>query len=174
MNQARPTRAQAAQPNQARPTRAQPAQPNQARPTRAERAPKPSRAQTTADTETTTTREGKPARATNVRPADAATRSAGRSRKDPDAGTAKPKPAPFTCTLVTLEAPRGGQLDVRGDGFGATPVVRIGGKVTRILRRNDTEIRVQIPRDSNGGPVTVQSSGETVECGSLTIIGTNR
>ena len=53
-------------------------------------------------------------------------------------------------------------------------MVRIGGKVTRILRRNDTEIRVQIPRDSNGGPVTVQSGGETVECGSLTIIGTNR
>ncbi len=114
----------------------------------------------------------KPARSTVVRPSDSASRPAGRSRKDPDA---KPtdKPA-FTCTLVTTEAPRGGQLDVHGDNFGATPVLRIGGKVTRILRRNTTDIRVQIPTDSNGGSVTVQSNGTTVECGTLTIIGTNR
>lgn len=76
--------------------------------------------------------------------------------------------------MVTTEAPRGGQIDVRGEGFGATPVVRIGGKVTRILRRNATEIRVQIPRDSDGGSVTVQAAGNTAECGALTIIGTNR
>ena len=96
----------------------------------------------------------------------------GRGRKEPEA---KPEAKPaFTCSLVTTEAPRGGQLDVRGDDFGPTPVLKIGGQVTRILRRNTTEIRVQIPRDSNGGSVTVISKGSTVECGTLTIIGTNR
>lgn len=80
----------------------------------------------------------------------------------------------MTCSLLANEAPRGGQLDLHGEGFGATPVVRIGGKVTRILRRNATDIRVQIPRDSNGGSVTVHAGSESTECGTLTIIGTDR
>lgn len=79
-----------------------------------------------------------------------------------------------TCTVVTEEAPRGGRLDVSGSGFGQTPIVRIADKVTRILMRTADTISVQIARDSDGGPVTVEASGVRTPCGWLTIIGKDR
>jgi hypothetical protein len=78
---------------------------------------------------------------------------------------------PKDCNLLVKEAPRGGQLEVQGQKFGASPVVRVGNQVTRILRREQDKISVQIPRNSNGGPVTVLVAGKKQECGSLTIIG---
>jgi hypothetical protein len=90
---------------------------------------------------------------------------------------AKPKasPAPkapaISCTLLTVEAPRGGRLEVEGHGFGRAPLVRIGGKVTRMIERTETRIAVQIPADSNGGPVTVTNGKLRAECGTLAIIG---
>jgi len=117
---------------------------------------------------------GKPAPAAHVLPSGGATRSAGRGRKDPEPTPTKKPTAVISCSLIASEAPRGGQLDLHGEGFGATLVVRIGGKVARILRRNATDIRVQIPRDSAGGSVTVHAGATTGECGSLTIIGTDR
>jgi hypothetical protein len=134
----------------------------------------PSRAPSSTRAAEATRSRSKPTQPTRVLPSAGASRSADRSRKDPDTAPTKKPAATITCSLVANEAPRGGQLDVHGDGFGATPVVRIGGKVTRILRRNATEIRVQIPRDSDGGAVTVHAGGAVGECGSLTIIGTDR
>lgn len=79
----------------------------------------------------------------------------------------------LSCKLLTLEAPRGGLLEVQGEGFGKTPLVRIGSKVTRIVERQVNKVSVQIPRDSNGGKVTMQSGKQRASCGTLTIIGKN-
>lgn len=80
----------------------------------------------------------------------------------------------LTCKLLTLEAPRGGRLEVEGDGFGQSPLVRIGGRVTRMIDRTKTRLAVQIHADSNGGPVTVVANKQEVACGTLTIIGKDR
>jgi hypothetical protein len=98
--------------------------------------------------------------------------------KPPPPGTGpsgpRPTPAPaLRCTLRTPEAPRGGRLEVEGDAFGKTPVLRIGGRIARILERSELRIAVQIPRDSDGGAVTVTARGAEAECGTLTIIGRN-
>ena len=63
---------------------------------------------------------------------------------------------------------------MQGTAFGQTPIVRIGDKVTRILTRTADTISVQIPRDSDGGPITVEASGVRAPCGWLTIIGKDR
>jgi hypothetical protein len=88
---------------------------------------------------------------------------------------APPKPAApaITCTLLTTEAPRGGRLEVEGAGFGQAPLVRIGGRVTRMIERTETKIAVQIPADSDGGAVTVHAGKLQAACGTLTIIGKN-
>ena len=91
------------------------------------------------------------------------------------AGKAGEKPAPaaeaITCTLLTKEAPRGGRLEVEGQKLGKSPVVKIGGAVTRIIERPGDKIAVQIPKKSDGGAVIVLVDGKSVECGTLTIIG---
>ena len=79
----------------------------------------------------------------------------------------------MTCTLLTTEAPRGGRLEVQGSGFGKAPLVRIGGRVTRMIERTETKIAVQIHADSDGGPVTVHAGKVKAECGTLTITGKN-
>ena len=83
----------------------------------------------------------------------------------------KPMPAAITCELLTKEAPRGGRLEVQGDKLGKSPVVKIGGVVTRIIERPGDKIAVQIPRKSDGGAVIVRVDGNDVACGTLTIIG---
>ena len=85
----------------------------------------------------------------------------------------KPAAPALTCTLVSSEGPRGGRLEVEGEGFGKAPLVRIAGKVTRMIERTEKRISVQIPRDSDGGPVSVKSGKLEAECGTLTIIGKN-
>jgi hypothetical protein len=90
--------------------------------------------------------------------------------KKSKAGPTPQTPA-LSCTLLTLEAPRGGRLEVQGQGFGPVPLVRIGGKVTRMIERTETRIAVQIPADSNGGPVSVTSGPREAQCGTLTIVG---
>jgi hypothetical protein len=79
----------------------------------------------------------------------------------------------LTCTLLTAEAPRGGRLEVEGAGFGKAPLVRIGGRVTRMIERTESKIAVQIHADSDGGPVTVHAGKVQATCGTLTIIGKN-
>jgi hypothetical protein len=81
--------------------------------------------------------------------------------------------AALSCTLVTTEAPRGGRLEVEGAGFGQAPLVRIAGRVTRMIERTETKIAVQIPPDSDGGAVTVHAGKLQAQCGTLTIIGKN-
>jgi len=90
--------------------------------------------------------------------------------KKPAAAPDKPKEQAVTCTLLTKEAPRGGRLEVEGK-LGKSPVVKIGGVVTRIIERPGDKVAVQIPRKSDGGEVVVLVEGKTVTCGSLTIIG---
>lgn len=85
----------------------------------------------------------------------------------------KPAPPALTCKLITTEGPRGGRLEVEGDGFGKAPLVRIAGRVTRLIERTGNRISVQIPRDSDGGPVSVKAGKLEAECGTLTIIGKN-
>ncbi len=86
----------------------------------------------------------------------------------------KPPAAAATCKLESAESPRGGRLDVTGTGFGQSPVVRIAGKVARLLERQAEHLSVQVARDSDGGEVTVQTGGKTISCGTLTIIGKDR
>ena len=83
------------------------------------------------------------------------------------------KPTAITCTLLTTEAPRGGRLEVEGTGFGQAPLVRIAGRVTRMIERTEAKIAVQIPADSDGGAVTVHAGKLQAACGTLTIIGKN-
>jgi hypothetical protein len=93
--------------------------------------------------------------------------------KKPPEAEKKPAPPSATCTLLTQEGPRGGRLEVEGQGFGKAPLVRIAGRVTRMIERTETRIAVQIPRDSDGGPVSVKVGELEVACGTLTIIGKN-
>jgi hypothetical protein len=83
--------------------------------------------------------------------------------------------APATiCALEEREQPRGGRLDVIGNGFGQAPVVRIAQRPARMIERRTDRISVQVPPDSNGGPVTLQTEGRSADCGTLVIIGKNR
>lgn len=97
----------------------------------------------------------------------------------PPAGPAAPAPPAepeepaLQCKLLTAEAPRGGRVEVEGGAFGKTPVVRVGGRVVRLLERSGARIAVQIPRDSDGGPVTVDARGQQADCGALIIVGKN-
>jgi hypothetical protein len=75
------------------------------------------------------------------------------------------------CKLLTEEAPRGGQIDIQGVRFGQTPLVRIGERVARMISRTKNQLSVQVHRDSDGGPVTVQVGKTRAVCGWLTIIG---
>jgi hypothetical protein len=88
------------------------------------------------------------------------------------AAPAKPPTDPV-CKLVDAEVPRGGRLEVTGERFGQAPVVRIAGKVARMLERRDDRISVQVAADSNGGAVTLQNGDKTADCGTLVIIGKN-
>ena len=78
-----------------------------------------------------------------------------------------------TCVLLTREAPRGGRLEVQGNQLEAAALVRIDGHFTRIIERTKDTIAVQIPRESNGGKVTLQAARRTLTCGRLKIIGLN-
>ncbi len=91
----------------------------------------------------------------------------------PPAAAPAPPSGP-TCTLVDQEVPRGGRLEVSGERFGQAPVVRIAGKMARILERRADRISVQVAADSDGGLVTVQAASKTAECGTLVIIGKDR
>jgi hypothetical protein len=92
------------------------------------------------------------------------------------AGTAKQAPVPVgpTCSIEEPEQPRGGRLEVVGKDFGEAPVVRIAERPARMIERRSDRISVQVPPDSNGGAVTLQSAGHSTPCGNLTIIGKNR
>jgi hypothetical protein len=85
-----------------------------------------------------------------------------------------PSEKSMICSLAAAQAPRGGKIDVKAQGFGSTPVVRIAGKVLRIIQREASLISAQVPEDSDGGKVTLTAYGVTVECGRLEIIGKNR
>lgn len=78
------------------------------------------------------------------------------------------------CSLLEPEQPRGGRLDVVGNRFGTAPVVRIAGRPARQLERRNDRISVQIPADSDGGPITLLNDGKALACGNLVIIGKNR
>ena len=93
--------------------------------------------------------------------------------KKPAAPAKKPGPPEPTCALVVSEGPRGGRLEVDGENFGKAPLVKIAGKVTRMIERTPKGIAVQIPIDSNGGAVTVKVGEIEAACGTLTIIGKN-
>lgn len=85
-----------------------------------------------------------------------------------------PSEKSMSCSLSAAQAPRGGKVDIKAQGFGSTPVVRIAGKVLRIIQREASLISAQVPEDSNGGAVTLTAYGVTAECGRLEIIGKNR
>jgi hypothetical protein len=78
------------------------------------------------------------------------------------------------CSLEDPEQPRGGRLDVLGTNFGTSPLVRVAGKPVRMIERREDRISVQVPADSDGGPVAVQAQGVVQPCGTLVIIGKNR
>jgi hypothetical protein len=89
----------------------------------------------------------------------------------PAAANGAPKRA---CTLAEPEQPRGGRLEVLSESFGSSPVVRIAGKPARMIERREDRVSVQVPADSNGGPITLLHDGRSSTCGNLTIIGKNR
>ncbi len=118
-------------------------------------------------------------------PASLLAQGKGDDKQPPPVAPAPKKPAPekkapakkkgkvLTCKVKTVEAPRGGRLEVTGEHLGSTPLVRIAGRVTRIIERRGNMIAVQIHRDSDGGEVTVRSGKQEASCGTLTIIGKN-
>lgn len=78
-----------------------------------------------------------------------------------------------SCELLTQEAPAGGRLEIRGARMGKSPLVKIGGKVARLIQRQGDTLAVQIDKRSKGGPVTLLADRKTATCGTLTIIGAN-
>ncbi|MET0390973.1 MAG: hypothetical protein ABW321_33690 [Polyangiales bacterium] len=78
------------------------------------------------------------------------------------------------CSLAEAEQPRGGRLEIVGQGFGTSPVVRIAGKPVRMIERRAERISIQIPTDSDGGAITLLNDGRASHCGELVIIGKNR
>ncbi|HKP59475.1 MAG TPA: hypothetical protein VJV78_22285 [Polyangiales bacterium] len=110
-------------------------------------------------------------------PAPAATTvaTAGQTKAPPTAArVAAPAPSGPKCKIEEPEQPRGGRLEVTGSGFGQTPLVRVAGKPLRMIERREDRLSVQIPADSDGGPVVVQADGRSEPCGRLVIIGKNR
>ena len=105
--------------------------------------------------------------------------SAGPALADQTKGVPSPIPAPApaknspSCRLLTEEAPRGGRLEVQTERVGRTPLVLVNGEVVRILMRKNDLISAQIPRDSDGGMVTIKVDGEQLPCGTLSIVGKN-
>jgi len=106
------------------------------------------------------------------------TKSTADAATPPAAAAAPVKPAAPPskppCSLTDPEQPRGGRLELVAEHFGSVPVVRISGKPARMLERRETRVSVQIPADSDGGPITVLQDGHSLECGTLVIIGKNR
>lgn len=90
---------------------------------------------------------------------------------EPPPGTAKDG-AP-TCELLTHEAPAGGRLEVRVTHAGKSPLVKIAGKVARLIQRQGDTIAVQIHKRCEGGRVTLHADNKSADCGTLTIIGQN-
>lgn len=115
----------------------------------------------------------KPKKAPQPSAAEPTPPPAAAAKVTPVAPAPKPEPPPL-CTLGEAEQPRGGKLDVLGEHFGSAPVVRIAGKPARILIRKQDRISVQIPADSDGGPITLQDEKKTGDCGTLVIIGKDR
>jgi pyruvate/2-oxoglutarate dehydrogenase complex dihydrolipoamide acyltransferase (E2) component len=129
-----------------------------------------------APTQTQAPAKAKPKKAQKAPPPTAAEPTpppAAAAKVAPVAPAPKPEPPPL-CTLGEAEQPRGGKLDVLGEHFGSAPVVRIAGKPARILLRKQDRISVQIPADSNGGPITLTDEKKNGDCGTLVIIGKDR
>jgi len=86
-------------------------------------------------------------------------------------GPTVPVRAQLQCTVPGGVVPRGAQLMVQGNGFGADTRVQIGGQFAPIIRSQSTQAVVQVPNDSSGGIVAVTSGGQTVNCGSIRTTG---
>jgi hypothetical protein len=84
----------------------------------------------------------------------------------PSAGTVA-----LTCSLTTARAPSGGYITLRGTGFGAGAVVRVGGHVAVTSAFQNGQIRVQVPASSAGGAVELTDGNRTATCGTLSVIG---
>jgi hypothetical protein len=93
--------------------------------------------------------------------------------KKPEQEPRTPSASTPTCRLLTPDVPRGGRLEVEGEHFGKAPLVRIAGRVTRMIERFENRIAVQVHADSDGGSVTLKAGSHEVECGTLSIIGKN-
>ncbi|HET8935713.1 MAG TPA: hypothetical protein VFN67_19835 [Polyangiales bacterium] len=133
-------------------------------------------AEDNAPTQTQAPAKAKPKKAKKAPPPSAAEPAqppAAAAKVTPVAPAPKPEPPPL-CTLGEAEQPRGGKLDVLGEHFGSAPVVRIAGKPARILLRKQDRISVQIPADSDGGPITLTDEKKNGDCGTLVIIGKDR
>jgi hypothetical protein len=160
----------------AKPTKHKPAEPASgaaaasAKP--AKHATEPAAAEASATAKHKHTTSAKPTPQPVAAAPSAATKPAPAAAPPPTA--AAPKPAGPTCSLEEPEQPRGGRLDVLGNDFGKAPVVRIAAKPARMIERRSDRISVQVPADSDGGPITVQSDGRSLACGNLVIIGKNR
>jgi hypothetical protein len=75
------------------------------------------------------------------------------------------------CSMNINRAPRGGLITLSGNGFGAQTSVKIGGRLAVITNRQGSQLRVEVPRNSNGGAVVVESNNRSASCGMLNIIG---
>jgi hypothetical protein len=89
----------------------------------------------------------------------------------PGVTTDTPGIANLACRLASPRAPRSGYITVNGQGFGSDATVMIGGVFAPVVGRQSNALRAQVPANSSGGGVSVQSAGRTASCGSLSIIG---
>jgi hypothetical protein len=77
----------------------------------------------------------------------------------------------LTCRTNTERAPRGGYITVSGTGFGQGATVTIGGNMAAVSATQNGRLRAEVPRDSNGGQVSVRDGNRTANCGNLQIVG---
>lgn len=114
------------------------------------------------------------ARPGSVRPSGPGVQQAGvgvRTPTGPGAATTTPGTVPLSCSLPIARVPRNGYVTIRGQGWGASPTVHVGGRLVTVVQSTRDQIRIQSPGSWTGGNVVVTDGNRTASCGNLQLIG---
>jgi hypothetical protein len=92
-------------------------------------------------------------------------------RPGPAPGPAQPPAAALTCRAEDSVRPRGAVLVIHGTGFSPSTTVQIGGHNAAVRQVHAGHIQVEVPRETGGGLVVVTSNGQSINCGTVRLVG---